>query len=139
MVDLDVVTSKLDLIQRYILRIEEKFVSKDLFLTDQDRQEIVLFNIHQAIQTAMDLGSHIIADEGFGVPKEGREIFQILEKHDILSDELSKSLQLMVGFRNILIHEYVSLNLEQTASIIETDLRDLQNFSTQIAGYVKSL
>ncbi|MFH1654220.1 MAG: DUF86 domain-containing protein [Pseudomonadota bacterium] len=139
MVDHDIATNKIDLIQRYLMRIKDKFVSKDLFLTDQDCQELILFNLHHAIQTTMDLGSHIIADEGFGVPKEGREIFQILKKHDIITSDLSDSLSAMVGFRNILVHEYVTLNLEQIPQMIERDLNDINEFCSQIFQYLKEI
>jgi len=135
MVDKDIITNKLNQINQYLKRIQEKFVSKDLFLSDKDTQEIILFNLHQTIQGAMDIGSHIIADENLGVPNQSREIFSILADNKIIEQNLSEKLSSMVGFSNILVHEYVKLDLKEVVSILEGDLEDLYLFCSLISDY----
>ena len=42
-------------------------------------------NLHRAIQSSIDLASHIVADEVLDLPQELRENFDLLNKHKILS------------------------------------------------------
>ena len=63
-----------------------------------------------------------------GLPQSSKEAFLLLQQNGIIDTELSKSMQNMVGFRNIAIHEYQSLNLEILDSIINTDIVELRTF-----------
>jgi len=68
------------------------------------------------------MGTHVIRLRRLGIPQSSREIFLLLEKSNLISQGLSQELQAMVGFRNIAVHNYISLNLEVVRSIIENNL-----------------
>ena len=61
MPDRDVVLAKAAAIQRCLRRIEEVTGLKPASLADQDTQDIFVLNLQRAIQSAIDLASHIIA------------------------------------------------------------------------------
>ena len=46
------------------------------------------------------------------------------KKNNIISKELSKNLQGMVGFRNIAVHDYQAMSLDILQKIIENHLED---------------
>ena len=46
------------------------------------------------------------------------------KKNNIISKELSKNLQRMVGFRNIAVHDYQAISLDILQKIIENHLED---------------
>lgn len=56
----------------------------------------------------------------------------LAEQANIISAELSKKLQAMVGFRNIAVHDYVRLNLEIVHSIVKNNLQDFLSFAQQV-------
>lgn len=60
----------------------------------------------------------------YGFFQSSKETFQILEKNNIISKELSKNLQGMVGFRNIAVHDYQAISLDILQKIIENHLED---------------
>ncbi|MHB8327109.1 MAG: type VII toxin-antitoxin system HepT family RNase toxin [bacterium] len=58
--------------------------------------------------------------------------FIILENNNLISSKISKRMQAMVGFRNIAVHNYRSLNLDIIIEIVENHLNDFTEFITQI-------
>jgi uncharacterized protein YutE (UPF0331/DUF86 family) len=62
------------------------------------------------------------------IPQTACEVFAILEQSHIIAPDLSQKLQAMVGFGNIAIHDYQTLNLEIVKSIIANHLPDLVVF-----------
>ncbi len=65
------------------------------------------------------------------MPQSNRDTFHKLEKAGIITNELSKKMQAMAGFRNIAIHDYSSVNIDVIVNIIDNRLTDLRDF-TQI-------
>lgn len=52
-----------------------------------------------------------------------------MSENGLLTPELSKRLQAMVGFRNIAVHDYQSVNLVILQRIIENNMSDLKQFA----------
>lgn len=71
------------------------------------------------------------------MPKNSRDSFKILAEHQIISAESEKNLCNMVGFRNILVHEYQQMDLKVMTRIIENNLNDLLVVTDCILDYIK--
>jgi len=132
MVDRDVAFAKISSVQRYLKRIRDITQLNPESLNDLDVQEIMTLNLQRAVQSSIDLASHIVADKGLGLPQELRENFDILQKNNILPEELTLRLRKMVGFRNIAVHEYESINPDILKSILKKNLKDFEEFYTVI-------
>ena len=52
-----------------------------------------------------------------------------MSENGLLTPELSKRLQAMVGFRSIAVHDYQSVNLVILQRIIENNMSDLKQFA----------
>ncbi len=81
-----------------------------------------------AVQAALDVASHIVADERLGEPRTNRELFDLLRQAGWLSEGLASTLRQMVGFRNILVHGYQIVDIEVVRDILENRLGDLLEF-----------
>jgi len=129
MVDTEIILAKAGAVSKHLRRIEEK-VSTDIdrFLTDADRQDIVLFNMQMAIQNCIDIAAHIISDRGLGVPGSNNEMFYMLEENRIIDREMSAKMVQAIGFRNLVAHEYARLDLEKVFQIARHDINDLKAF-----------
>jgi len=135
MVDRDVALGKISSIQRCLKRIRDVTLLNPDTLDNLDTQEIVILNLQRSIQGCIDLAAHIVADEGLGVPQELRENFDLLSKHKIIATDLTKRLRKMVGFRNIAVHEYETIDTEVLKSILMHNLKDIEEFYVAIIGY----
>lgn len=132
MVDQDVVLEKTKQIQNCLRRIQEVTHGDPVLLNDIDNQDIFVLNLQRAVQASIDLAAHVIADEGLGLPSELKENFLILEKSGIISSELSANLQRMVGFRNIAVHDYKSIDVDVLKQVLVNHLGDLEMFYSAI-------
>jgi uncharacterized protein YutE (UPF0331/DUF86 family) len=98
------------------------------FRDDRDTRNMVLHGMLVAIQSAIDIATDTIADEGLKRPTSYRETFGILATGGILTQELAHSLSDLAGFRNVLVHIYWDLDLLQVHAILMHDLSPLKEF-----------
>lgn len=137
MIDADVVIAKVDSIQRCLRRIKNVTGLQPDKLSNVDIQDIFVLHLQRAIQGSIDLAAHIIAEEGWGVPAELREHFDILYKNQLIDQKLTCKLRNMVGFRNIAIHEYQKIDENILKSILTKNLKDLEEYYKTILTHYK--
>jgi uncharacterized protein YutE (UPF0331/DUF86 family) len=132
MPDRDVVLAKVAAIQKCLRRIKDVTGLDSDRLDEIDAQEIFVLNLQRAIQSAIDLATHIVASEGLGIPDTIRGNFVLLERAKIITKTLSKKMQSMVGFRNIAIHDYQALDVDILKAILSKNLKDIEQFYTAV-------
>ena len=132
MVD-DVLINKAASIERCVSRARQEY-DKDptSFSTDFTRQDAAIFNIQRACEAALDMGQHLIRRERLGVPQGARDVFELLCQGGWVNPALLTNLKNMVGFRNIAVHEYQTLQLPITVAIITKHLDEFLAFSSHI-------
>lgn len=126
----DVLLNKSAIIERCVRRAKEEYARDPAgFATDFTRQDAAILNIQRACEAALDLGQHLIRRERLGVPQSARDVFALLAQGGWIDPALADALKRMVGFRNIAVHEYQSLQLPITVSVIEKHLDEFLQFS----------
>jgi len=129
MVDRAIVTARIGQIERCLGRSERKRPeSLDDFRHDQDSQDILIFNLIQALQGCIDLAAHIVSDEGFGMVGSTNEFFYLLEEQEIITPELTEKMVRAVGFRNLCVHEYGRVDLDRVYDIAAEGSSDIREF-----------
>ena len=107
-------------------------MSEDQFCEDDDSSKLAERHLEIAIQAAIDIGHHVIADMDLGLPQDYKDVFRILAKHNIISSHLGKKLESMTGMRNVLVHDYLQLDVHRIYAAIKNDLGDLDEFIAAI-------
>lgn len=125
----DVVLNKIAIIERCLKRISEVYESDSDNLKDFTKQDSIILNIQRACEASIDLAMYIVSDRKLGVPKVSRDAFLLLQDSDLIDETLTKSLINMVGFRNIAVHDYQTLNLEILEAIVEKHIDDFKVFT----------
>ena len=74
----------------------------------------------------------MIRREQLGVPQSARDVFELLAKSEWIERPLAEALKRMIGFRNIAIHEYQSLQHEITVKIITDHLDEFLQYTAEI-------
>ncbi len=133
----DVIIGKVATIERCIKRINEE--AQFDWKGDYTHQDALLLNLERACQASIDLAAHIVRTRKFGIPKESREVFDQLLENEVIEQGLAEELKKMVGFRNIAVHDYASLNLEVVETIIQKKLSQFESFTQVILKYSKDL
>jgi len=104
----DIVLNKKESIERCVRQIRNYYqMSADrLFKDDFLRQDAIAINLQRACEQSIDLANYVIKTRKLGLPKESRDSFRLLAEKAIVPENLADRLCGMVGFRNILVHEY---------------------------------
>ena len=136
MVDQDLILKKLAFIETCIQDLQSKS-NPHLIVSDVREERFVVHTLQLAIQSALDIASHIVSDNRYGEPNTNRELFDLLERNQWLPEELTEKMRNMAGFRNIVVHGYENLDLTIVQDIVENRLGDLQAFSSCIRRNLK--
>ncbi|MGV0959112.1 MAG: type VII toxin-antitoxin system HepT family RNase toxin [Limnohabitans sp.] len=129
----DVLLNKAATIERCVARARDEYnADPETFATNFTRQDAAILNIQRACEAVLDMGHHIIRREGLGLPQSSRDVFALLATAHWLQPELAESMKHMVGFRNIAVHEYQTLQLPITVSIIQSHLGEFLAYSRQM-------
>jgi len=127
-------SGKLESLRRCIKRIEDKKpVDVGYLIQDPDLQDILVLNLTRAVQLSVDIGSHIISDTDETAPQTMGEVFTILNKIGAICQKTCEQLKKTVGFRNIAVHNYETINWEIVYAICEQSLDDFRRFSQEIS------
>ncbi len=66
------------------------------------------------------------------MPGSTNEMFYSLEENGYLDSELTEKMVKAVGFRNLIVHEYAKIELEQVFEISQEDINDLNEYLKSI-------
>ena len=136
--DREVIDQKLESLRRCLLRIESKCpADASVLAADFDLQDIVSLNLSRAVQISVDVGAHLIA--GMDVPPPGTmgQTFDLLAQVGVLSSELANGLKKSVGFRNIAVHNYGSINWLIVHNIVKNHLSEFSEFAKAIVDWLE--
>jgi len=137
MINKDVVNAMIDMIDENIRLIEEiRSQGYESFSGSFRDIQAAKHSLQESIESCLDIGSHIIAEQGFRRPEDYKEIFKILEEEGIIDNVLSTKLQEMAQFRNLLVHRYGKIDIRRVYVIMSDDLKDIQEFAKSILKYI---
>jgi uncharacterized protein YutE (UPF0331/DUF86 family) len=126
----DVLLNKAAAIERAVRRVREEYAGDDRnLLHDQTRQDAIILNLQRACESSIDAAMHLVRVRRLGVPQETREAFVMLEQAHLIEPQLADRLKKMVGFRNVAVHDYQTLNLEIVRRIVVNHLDDFLAFT----------
>jgi len=132
----DVVLNKTATIHRCISRILEEYDGDPANLRHMTKQDSVILNLQRACEACIDLAMHIVAEQNLGLPQTSKEAFDFLLREHVIDDDLCSHLKAMVGFRNIAVHDYQTLQLEIVQAIIDRHLGDFKAFAEKVREYL---
>jgi uncharacterized protein YutE (UPF0331/DUF86 family) len=90
-----------------------------------------------AVEACVDVASHVIADRGLRVPSTYAETFEILVRAGLMSPGLGRVMADMVGFRNVIVHEYARIDADVVIRILRGHLGDFRRFETEALRWLQ--
>lgn len=128
--DRRLIEERLESLRRCLQRVSDKCPADAATLArDLDAQDIVALNLSRAVQMCVDIGAHLIAAGESPPPGTMGETFDILSATGQIPDELALRLKRAVGFRNIAVHNYQSINWDIVFAICDRHLVDFRDFA----------
>lgn len=135
MTNLTVIENRISAVKKYLKILEryKKYSAKEIE-EDLDIRGAVERYLYLAIQAAIDLAEAVISYKNLRKPSSMSETFHILNEEDIISPDLKTKMSKMVGFRNIITHDYEEINYEIVFEILQKGLSDIEEFTKIISG-----
>lgn len=134
--DQNTLSKLLEFLHELIEELEEKEIDLKL-LTDRDQMYTIEHRLQLAIESTLNIAEHIISGLGLGIAETGREVFLKLGEKGIIGKQLAKTLGDAVGLRNILVHNYLEVDLNEVVKSATVGLDDLREFVKQINSFLE--
>ena len=131
----DILANKTETINRCLKRIHEEYEGKRENLENYTKQDSIILNLQRACEACIDLAMHLISENKWGIPQSSREAFDLLLENGVIDEELNRNLKAMVGFRNIAVHDYRSIQIEIVQAILEHHLGDFVLFASKVRDF----
>ena len=109
---------------------------RNAFLADPERYGSAERFLQLAIESTLDMGSHVIAQLHLGSVESYRDIPIILSQNGYLSDPLRERWIRMIGFRNVLVHDYVDLDRDMVYDALQNNLDDITALRRAFAQFL---
>lgn len=108
MVNKEVIRKRLNKLDEYlaILAGLQKYTREE-FLENPERYGSAERFLQLAVEALIDIGNHVIADLGLGEVDSYADIPSLLAGEGHVEESAKEKWIQMIGFRNILVHEYV--------------------------------
>lgn len=135
MTNLTVIENRISAVKKYLKILEryKKYSAKEIE-EDLDIRGAVERYLYLAIKATIDLAEAVISYKNLRKPSSMSETFHILNEEDIISPDLKTKMSKMVGFRNIIAHDYEKINYEIVFEILQKGLSDIEEFTKIISG-----
>ncbi|MBU4512939.1 DUF86 domain-containing protein [Patescibacteria group bacterium] len=119
------------------LKKYQKMVTRKTFLDDKMMQKVIERTLQQTLEVVITIGEMVISEFGFKKPDKNRDIFKVLAQEKIYSQKLAEDLAEFAEFRNILVHDYVKLDLNKVYDNLIKGIPIFKQYIRYIAKYLK--
>lgn len=123
------IDNKISAIKKYrsiLKRYNEK--SRDEIENDVDTRGAVERYLYLTIQATIDLAEAIIADRSLRKPSTMSEAFHVLTEENIIPIKLEEKMIQMTGFRNVIAHNYDTINYDIVYNVLHQGVKDIEEF-----------
>ena len=129
-----------EVIRRHLLALDEALqvlrrhqgVADDDLRSDRERLWIVERGLQLSAQSVLDIATHIAASAGLETP-DYRGAIDRLADLGVVSREFAQRLRGIAGFRNILVHGYLEIDVSEVTRLLNERLEDF----VELAGHVE--
>jgi uncharacterized protein YutE (UPF0331/DUF86 family) len=106
--------------------------------SDPNERWAVERGLHLCAQNSLDIAIHIVASQGRDVPDYTSAIDE-LGRLGVLPREFVSQFRSVAGFRNVLVHGYLDVDLELLHLLLNERLGDFETFAFHIEAYVQTI
>jgi len=133
------ILEKIDEMENYLRELEEYLPEQEEdYLNNGLRKRACERAFQLASENLLDICNLIISEKGFGIPSDSKDSVRKLVENKILPISLSTRLEELVGFRNLLVHQYGRVDDSRSYSFLNMELKDLYEFIEIIDRHIEN-
>lgn len=140
MTDTELIRRKLTELESNIVTLEDlRSYSLQELQNNRAKAWSVEHGLQITVQAVIDIGNHILAAIGESGIEDYVDVIDKLGTRNVIPTEFAQTIRGMAGFRNILVHEYASVDIEKVYHILQHRLDDFRGFARYIDKYLNAL
>ena len=120
-----------------LIQLWEEIPDEKAFLDDFHLHGLAERYLQLSCQAVIDTLNLIIIERSLQKPESGQEVITHLRNSNIISEELYSRLSGVVGFRNILVHEYGRIDHKRIYDYLMNRLEDFEAFKQEVLMMIK--
>jgi uncharacterized protein YutE (UPF0331/DUF86 family) len=131
-----------EVVRRHLLSLAETLRTLDRHvgrpledLGGTEERWIVERGLQIAVQNVLDIATHLVAGAGLDASDYATAIDQ-LGRIGVLPNEFVASFRAIAGFRNVLVHGYVTVDLSIVHRVLNERLDDLRSFASHVERHL---
>jgi len=101
----------------------------------KDTEWSIRYGLMESIQIMIDVSCNLCGKNNLGSPENYSDCVKKIVKFGYIPAEMGPKLIALVGLRNLLIHEYVSIDVERLVGFLD-DLSIFRQFAAAVQQYV---
>lgn len=114
-------------------------LSRQAFHADYRNSWLAERGLELGAQAILDIGNHILAGHFGESAREYEEILRRLGQRSVLSPDLASRLEGLGGFRNILVHGYLTVDSDKVYDGLQRAPRDYTDFQAEILQWLDTI
>jgi len=135
--NIDKINLRIEKLKEYINNLKVlKGITSQKLINDLDKRLKAERLLQLAIEACIDIAELVIVDQRLPSPVDSGDAIEILGKKGIIDAKFSKDFAKAVGFRNILVHDYVDIDYKEVADKINNRLGDFDRFAQEVAKFL---
>jgi uncharacterized protein YutE (UPF0331/DUF86 family) len=133
-----------EVLRRRLARLEEYLgilrrlsaYSLEEFLASPERYGAAERFLQLSIEAINDMAAHVAAEEGWGPFERARDLVDLFQAQGLLEEELAEKWRRMIGFRNLLVHDYLEVDRKLVHRFLREGLQDLEALARVFARFL---
>lgn len=131
------IVAKLGRLDEYLGYLKEiQKAKRSIFVSDHHFYGLAERYLQLSIEILLDIGKLIIISERLRKPEDNRDIFVVLNENKVISPRLGNRLIGIANFRNILVHDYESIDREIIYRKLQKNTPDFTDFKKEILRFL---
>ncbi len=138
MTDVESIGDRLGKLEEYIgyLKNLQRHSLEDL-KKDPTLRGAVERYLQLSVECVVDIGEILISSLKLPKPETSRQVIDILGQEGIIPDNFAYRFAPVAGFRNILVHNYLEVDLEEVYNHLQNDLADFSYYAKCIGEWLQ--
>jgi uncharacterized protein YutE (UPF0331/DUF86 family) len=137
MVKANVIHKRLKKLDEYLTFLHQlQQHDRQTFLSDPKIYGSTERFLHLAIECLLDMGNHLVADDELGEVNWYSDIPHILAQHGYIDSETEEMWVSMIGFRNVLVHQYADIDRQIVYDVLQNQLEAFNTLRRFFAQFI---
>jgi uncharacterized protein YutE (UPF0331/DUF86 family) len=134
----EVIRERLKYLREILANLRElQKIPEDAFLSTFRNYWLGERGFQLSAEIVLDIGNHILSGYFQVAARDYESVLDLLLEKRVISPDLRKRLKGLGGFRNILVHEYISIDRRKIYQELKGGLDDFDAFIEEIVLWMK--